>query len=98
MVELSNERIEQILHEETKKTEALPTILRGIYSRYMNLYEQYFADIDALNDDQIAEFQIVDGDVLLVKVETNFTVIGLICFHGSRTVLSRLRVFTHFCV
>ena len=57
MVELSNERIEQILHEETKKTEALPTILRGIYSRYMNLYEQYFADIDALNDDQIAEFK-----------------------------------------
>jgi len=57
MVELSNERIEQILHEETKKTEDLTTILRGIYSRYMNLYEHYFEDIDALNDDKIAEFK-----------------------------------------
>ena len=57
MVELSNERIEQILHEETKKTEDLTTILRGIYSGYMNLYEQYFADIEALNDDQIAELK-----------------------------------------
>ena len=55
MVELSNERIEQILHEETKKTEALPTILRGIYTRYMRLYERYFADVDALNDGRIAE-------------------------------------------
>ena len=57
MVELSNERIEQILHEETKKTEALPTILRSIYTRYMNLCERYFADIDALNDDMIAAFR-----------------------------------------
>ena len=57
MVKLSNERIEQILHEETKKTEDLTTILRGIYSGYMNLYEQYFADIEALNDDQIAELK-----------------------------------------
>ena len=57
MVELSNERIEQILHEETKKTEDLKTILRSIYFRYMNLYEHYFADLDALNNDKIAEFR-----------------------------------------
>ena len=57
MVELSNERVEQILHEETKKTEELATILRSIYTRYMRLYEQYFADIDALNDDKIAELK-----------------------------------------
>ena len=56
MVELSNERIEQILHDETKKTEALPTILRGVYIRYLNLYENYIADYDKLNDDKIAEF------------------------------------------
>ena len=55
MVELSNERVDQILHEETHKTEELITILRGIYIRYMRLYERYFADIDALNDDRIAE-------------------------------------------
>ena len=57
MIELSNERIEQILHDETKKTEALPTILRGIYTRYMNLYEKYIANFDTLNDDKIAEFR-----------------------------------------
>jgi hypothetical protein len=57
MVELSNERVEQILHEETQKTEELTTILRGIYTRYMRLYENYFADIDALNDDKIAELK-----------------------------------------
>ena len=57
MVELSNERVEQILTDETKKTEELPTILRGIYTRYMNLYERYFADLDALNEDKIAEFR-----------------------------------------
>ena len=55
MIELSNERVEQILHKETQKTEELPTILRGVYTRYMRLYEKYFADIDALNDDEIAE-------------------------------------------
>ena len=54
MVELSKERIEQILHEETMKKEELETILRSIYTRYMRLYEKYFADIDALNDDEIA--------------------------------------------
>ena len=57
MKELTNERIEQILYEETTKKEELSTILRGIYTRYMRLYEQYFADIDALNDDMIAEFR-----------------------------------------
>lgn len=56
MVELSQERIEQILYEETKKEE-LTTILRGIYTRYMRLYERYFSDMDALNDDRIAELK-----------------------------------------
>lgn len=55
MVELSNERVDQILHEETHKTEELITILRGVYIRYMRLYESYFEDIDALDDDRIAE-------------------------------------------
>lgn len=57
MVELNNERIEKILHEETPKKEELDTILRCIYTRYMRLYERYFADIDALNDDKIAELR-----------------------------------------
>ena len=57
MLELSNERIEQILHEETAKKEELNTILRGIYVRYMRLYEKYFSDIDALNDDKVAELR-----------------------------------------
>lgn len=57
MVELSNERIKQMLEEETKKTEDLTTILRAIYTRYMNLYERYFAELDALNDDKIAEYK-----------------------------------------
>ncbi len=54
MVELSNERIGQILHEETVKKEETEAILRSVYTRYMRLYEKYFADIDALNDDAIA--------------------------------------------
>ena len=57
MVELSPKRIEQILHEETLKKESLETILRGVYSRYMRLYEKYFDDIDALNDDVIEELK-----------------------------------------
>lgn len=57
MLELSNERIEQILHEETAKKEEQATILRGIYTRYMILYEGYFADIAALNDDKISELR-----------------------------------------
>ncbi len=57
MVELSAERIEQILHKETAKKEELPLILRGIYTRYMRLFERYFADIDALNDEKIAELK-----------------------------------------
>ena len=57
MIELTDKRIEQILHEETASKEELGTILRGIYTRYMCLYERYFADIDALNDDKIAELR-----------------------------------------
>ncbi len=57
MVELSNERIGQILHEETCKTEELTTILRAVYTRYMRLYENYFADIDALSKAKIAELR-----------------------------------------
>ena len=57
MVECSKERIEQILHEETMKKEEPETILRSIYTRYMLLYEKYFADIDALDDDKIAELK-----------------------------------------
>ena len=50
MIELSKEKIEKILHEETVKTEELATILRSIYTRYMWMYEKYYSDIDALND------------------------------------------------
>lgn len=57
MIELSNERIERILQEETPKKEELGTILRGIYTRYMCLYERYFEDIDALNEDKITELK-----------------------------------------
>ena len=57
MVELGTERINQILHQEAANKEELGTILRGIYTRYMRLYEKYFADIDALNDDQIAKLR-----------------------------------------
>ncbi len=57
MIELSNEKIEKILNEETPKKEESETILRGIYIRYMRLYERYFADIDALSDDRIAEMK-----------------------------------------
>ena len=57
MVEFSKERIGQILHEETMKKEETETILRGIYTRYMLLYERYFADIDTLDDDKIAELK-----------------------------------------
>ena len=57
MVKLSNERIKEMLEEETKETEDLTTILRAIYTRYMNLYERYFAEPEALNDDKIAEYK-----------------------------------------
>lgn len=57
MIELSKETIEKILHEETVKTEELATILRSIYTRYMRLYEKYYADIDALNDDTISKLR-----------------------------------------
>ena len=57
MIQLSTERVHQILYEETQKTEELKTVLRGIFTRYMHLYEEYYADIDALNDDKIAEMR-----------------------------------------
>lgn len=57
MIELSNEAIERMLHKETVKKEETGTILRGVYTRYMLLYEKYFADIDALNDDVIARLR-----------------------------------------
>ena len=57
MIELSNERIEKILHEETMKTEPLPLLLRAVFNRYRQLYENYFADIDSLNEDKIAELR-----------------------------------------
>jgi hypothetical protein len=57
MLELSKERIEKILHEESPAKEDQDVILRAIYNRYMDLYERYFADIDALNDEKIAEFR-----------------------------------------
>ena len=53
MAELSMERIEKILHEETPQDESVTTILRSIYIRYMSLYEKYFAVIDTM-DDEIA--------------------------------------------
>lgn len=55
MVELSKERIGQILHEETVPNEEQKTILRSIYTRLMHLYERYFSDIDALNDNEIGK-------------------------------------------
>ena len=68
MVELSSERVEEILHKETMKTEELTTILRGIYTRYMRLYEKFYADIDALNDDEIAKLkQYHEETISLVK-------------------------------
>ena len=39
------------------KTEELTTILRGVYTRYMRLFEKYFADIEALNDEEIAKLK-----------------------------------------
>lgn len=57
MLELNNERVECILEKETQKTEPAITILRAVYTRYMYLYERYFADIDALNNDRIAELK-----------------------------------------
>lgn len=57
MIELSNERIEHLLYEVTEKKIESVMILRSIYTRYMLLYERYFADIDALNDAKIAELR-----------------------------------------
>lgn len=59
MMKLSNERIQQILHQETPQKEELGTILRAIYIRYMNLFEKYLddVDVDGLNDKKIAEMR-----------------------------------------
>ena len=57
MIELSKERVDEILNEETLKTVELPKLLRAIYNRYRQLYENYFADLDALNDEKIAELR-----------------------------------------
>lgn len=57
MIELTNERIDKILHEETLQREETNTILRSIYTRYMRLYERYFEDIDALDDEKIEELK-----------------------------------------
>ena len=54
MITLTNERIEQMLHEETVKKEEQNTILRAVYTRYMRLYENYFADTDSLDDESVA--------------------------------------------
>ena len=35
MIELSTERVEEILQKETQKTVDLPVILRAVYTRYM---------------------------------------------------------------
>ena len=56
MTELSMERIEKILHEETPQDESVTMILRSIYIRYMRLYEKYFATTDTL-DNEIAELR-----------------------------------------
>lgn len=57
MVELSSERIEQIVLKETAKKQEADIILRSVYTRYMCLFEKYFEDIDALNDDKVAELR-----------------------------------------
>lgn len=68
MIQLSNERVEQILHEETKKTEPLPQLLRAIYTRYMNLYEDYIANMYDLTNEKVAEYKKQnDETICLVK-------------------------------
>ena len=62
MIELSNERIKEILNDETPRKEETDTILRAIYTRYMRLCEEYFTDIDALNNDKIAEWRKYDEE------------------------------------
>ena len=69
MIELSKERIEQILHEETPKKEDSSTILRSIYTRYRRLYEQYLEDMDVLSDEKIAAFRKYSEETMaLIRV------------------------------
>ena len=56
-MKLSNERIQQILHQETPQKEEVKTILRAVYIRYMNLFENYIANLDSLDNDKIDEFR-----------------------------------------
>ena len=57
MIELSYDQVDQIMHKDTPRSEDLPLILRSIYLRYLHLFETYFADIDALDDDKIIELK-----------------------------------------
>lgn len=57
MVELSKERMEQMLHEETAKKEDQGAILRAVYTRYMQIFEKYIQNLDTLDDEQIAEMR-----------------------------------------
>ena len=57
MVKLDNERVEQILEKETLKTIPLPMLLRCIYNRYLDLYEDYIAEADKLTDEKIDAFK-----------------------------------------
>ena len=66
MVELSNERIEQILHEETMKKEELETILRSIYTRYMRLYEKYFAE-QMQNEEFRKEYEALEPEYTIMQ-------------------------------
>lgn len=67
MVELDSKRVNQIVSEETPKTEELRTILRAVYVRYMHLYEQYFDNIDALNDKKINELKKYHDETVDLK-------------------------------
>ncbi len=57
MIELSKERVDQILNEETMNDVDAKAVLRSIYARYIHTYEKFFEDIDALNDETIAELR-----------------------------------------
>ena len=56
MVELSPERIEEILHKETVKEEDPKTVMRAVYNRYRCVFEQYIDQIFEMNQSKIDEF------------------------------------------
>lgn len=69
MIQLSDERIEQILHQETFKTEPVATILRSIWLRYMRTYEKYFTDFDTLTEADITRMRKDHEETIsLVKI------------------------------